>query len=803
MKNIIFSILALFFASTSILNGQTCPTTLQTGQNLVANPDFSQGYTGWTHDAGYTEFVSGNSNPGIIYAGSSAHFFNPGGFTDYDDHTPAPNNDNMMLMVDGLCTVGVKLWSQSNIPITPNTRYYFSVWISSLKNNPTDQGHLRFDINGTDLATAVNAPIAGQTWVQFETFWDSGPTPPATATISIENTTTTGCATEVDFAIDDINFIPGCSFADAGAQPSLGGNTTICGKGGSITLDAGIPVGLRTATTQVYWSDGVGGGTGTNPAFYSKTITTPGTYSVCVKQGSSCLKSDVVVISGTFSVDLGPDVVLCSPASKTLDAVFTGPGVKYKWYKSYPTRAGGNDSSQTFFVNTSGTYRVEVIDPICGTQWDEVIITSNAPVPTNATFCSPSTVNLSVSPVNSGKYKWWKTSTGTTPADLLQKGGASYSFAASGTTNYTYYAEDTSSFRTTIGPPLTNTGVYTGFGQRGVQNESKFVFDVLMPITIDSVYMYVIVYGCTTPIGFNIVNSTGTVIPGGAVNYSYTSAAGCVSGGTWQWVKVPANVSVPAGTGYRIEYAEPAGNNTDMSWYNAGMTWGTTYASAVKFVSPFTGQPANSVPGMWRWVITAGSGCARVPVVANYSCPLPIKLIDFSAVELGEGVSLNWSTETETNNGHFVIQRSSDGIHFSDINTIEGAGNSNAIINYNYIDYPESYSILYYRLKQVDLNGEYSFTKMVNVKKGLSNTSIYPSPLSQGESLNIKIGRESEKIKMVIIDVLGRKVLEQSFTNINHNGTVVTDPLSLEKGLYIVEISTDNQAASSERIIIQ
>lgn len=140
--------------------------------------------------------------------------------------------------------------------------------------------------------------------------------------------------------------------------------------------------------------------------------------------------------------------------------------------------------------------------------------------------------------------------------------------------------------------------------------------------------MYVIVYSCPATLAFNIVNSAGTVLPGGAITYSYSAGAGCTAGGTWQWVRVPANVSVPVGTNYRIEYAS---SGTGLGWFDGGMTWGTTYASSVRFVGPMSGMPASSVPGMWRWAISAGTPCARVPVKAIYECSLPVEFLNVAA----------------------------------------------------------------------------------------------------------------------------------------------------------------------------
>src|SRR5690606_21747870 len=112
-----------------------------------------------------------------------------------------------------------------------------------------------------------------------------------------------------------------------------------------------------------------------------------------------------------FSVDIGPDIVLCNPASATLDAGFTGPGVTYQWFLDGVAIAGA--TSQTYFLNTPGTYRVEVTDPACGMRSDEAIVTTNAAVPVNATYCiDGSTADVSV--IGTGNYKWFDAAVGGT-----------------------------------------------------------------------------------------------------------------------------------------------------------------------------------------------------------------------------------------------------------------------------------------------------------------------------------------------------------------------------------------------------
>jgi hypothetical protein len=133
-----------------------------------------------------------------------------------------------------------------------------------------------------------------------------------------------------------------------------------------------------------------------------------------------------------------------------LNAGYSGPGVTYLWKKGGVSAPAPNNA-QTYFVNTAGTYSVEVTDPVCGMRSDAIIITSNAPTAVNSTFCPTQSVTLSVNPVNSGKYKWWNHPTATAAGNLVQKGGNTYTFSASAASTYTFYVEDTASFRTTIG----------------------------------------------------------------------------------------------------------------------------------------------------------------------------------------------------------------------------------------------------------------------------------------------------------------------------------------------------------------
>src|SRR4051812_27862818 len=95
-----------------------------------------------------------------------------------------------------------------------------------------------------------------------------------------------------------------------------------------------------------------------------------------------------------------------------------------------------------------------------------------------------------------------------------------------------------------------------------------------------------------------------------------------------------------------------------------------------------------------------------------------VELISFKAEKASENVILNWSTASEKNNDYFVVERSTDGIHFEPIGTVKGNGTSNQINYYTFEDHSFNSGILYYRLKQVDLDNKYEYSKIkaVNVE---------------------------------------------------------------------------------------
>ena len=114
---------------------------------------------------------------------------------------------------------------------------------------------------------------------------------------------------------------------------------------------------------------------------------------------------------------------------------------------------------------------------------------------------------------------------------------------------------------------------------------------------------------------------------------------------------------------------------------------------------------------------------------------LPIELVYFTAEEFGGGVRFAWETASELNNDYFTIEYSINAVDFTELTTIEGAGTSTELKYYRYTDFSSNCGIVYYRLKQTDYDGKYSYSKIVSVtfaEKQITdsyNYFIYPNEI--------------------------------------------------------------------------
>ncbi len=172
--------------------------------------------------------------------------------------------------------------------------------------------------------------------------------------------------------------------------------------------------------------------------------------------------------------------------------------------------------------------------------------------------------------------------------------------------------------------------------------------------------------------------------------------------------------------------------------------------------------------------------------------PLPIVLTSFIAKEnyKNHSVVLSWITQTEINNDFFTIERSADGFNWEEVKRLKGAGNSNTSITYNEVDEVPLSGISYYRLKQTDFNGDFSYSAIQTVSFNSENEiAIYPNPVN--DVLTIK-------------NLCGNCLINIYNSNgqLIYTGTNSSINTSLwNNGLYNVVVINEKGIKHSERII--
>jgi len=280
-----------------------------------------------------------------------------------------------------------------------------------------------------------------------------------------------------------------------------------------------------------------------------------------------------------------------------------------------------------------------------------------------------------------------------------------------------------------------------------------------------------------------------TALPGGATIYR-----GLVNI-AWLTPKVP--VITPAATAtcniYNFSYAFENYFGTNIGITPGSEVWNFDDGSGD--LSGLGATPSHTFPsgsgGPYDVTLTfKDATCgqdwtATIPVTVT--CSAPVELISFNGVASAGGADLIWKTAMELNNDYFDLQRSTDGVHFSSIAEIKGAGTTKLALTYNYRDTEVSSGVVYYRLAQHDYDGTISYSKIIAVhfdKAGSTPVLVAPNPFSSSFVLS-KIFSEAATVS--VYDVYGR-LLEQKETSAEEFSVTLGEGLA--NGSYIVQYLT-------------
>ena len=207
---------------------------------------------------------------------------------------------------------------------------------------------------------------------------------------------------------------------------------------------------------------------------------------------------------------------------------------------------------------------------------------------------------------------------------------------------------------------------------------------------------------------------------------------------------------------------------------------GTTWDAITAFASPSTAGTTYS--------ITKAGWSNFSPFAVFSEVILPVELISFTGKTQQGKALLSWETASEKFNDGFEVERSFEGANFEKIGYVKSTGNVQTKQYYNFVDY-NSQPTAYYRLKQVDTDGSFNYSKIITLTndggKGKSTIYAYPNPVS--DALNVKTV-VSETSELEIVDVVGRVVHKQKV----ESGNYEIPTSDLVKGVYIVRLTNRN-----------
>jgi hypothetical protein len=227
-------------------------------------------------------------------------------------------------------------------------------------------------------------------------------------------------------------------------------------------------------------------------------------------------------------------------------------------------------------------------------------------------------------------------------------------------------------------------------------------------------------------------------------------------------------------------------------------TWVPVGAS---FTLPSTG---NFIVKSIRIILADGTvgGCGNdfaMDDVKFAQCPeggqLPVEFLGINASQKGSGVSIEWSTAQEVNSSRFDIEKSADGnANWDLVASINASGNSSVVKNYNAYDAKPLNGINFYRIKEVDKDGNFKYSKTVRVNLNFSETgvSVLANPFHGSLSVDFSSAIE-QSVSARLVDITGRQIAtEKWIIPAGNSRENFSNAGGLQQGMYILNISNAN-----------
>jgi hypothetical protein len=230
---------------------------------------------------------------------------------------------------------------------------------------------------------------------------------------------------------------------------------------------------------------------------------------------------------------------------------------------------------------------------------------------------------------------------------------------------------------------------------------------------------------------------------------------------------------------------------------NSGSPWtfnGTHAVATGSNTSPVVNRTGMNVLGHY------GIGSSNVNA-------LPIELLYFKAKAAGNKVELTWATSAEKDNDFFTVERSTDGRNFDVLLTKPGAGDSRVTLTYNAYDERPTGNLIYYRLKQTDFDGKFTYSEIASVRmeKSTANArlkteSVGPNPFTDSFRMQFML-EEAAEAELTITSINGQLVHREKIEGASGmNNYEFYDQQGLKPGIYIVAIATAEERITQKLV---
>jgi uncharacterized protein YjdB len=246
---------------------------------------------------------------------------------------------------------------------------------------------------------------------------------------------------------------------------------------------------------------------------------------------------------------------------------------------------------------------------------------------------------------------------------------------------------------------------------------------------------------------------------------------------------------------YNLFPANPGGSTTGIRVYQYHGSFGGgglfDYSGDIEIITPTVVW--NSVNSRWEMTINVNGFCGFfIGTIPNV--PLPVTLLTFSGYRNGNHNLLKWTTASEVDNLGFQVERSSDGLNYTSIgfvNSLAPNGNSNALLNYTFIDNNISGSKQYYRLRLVDIYRREKLSNVILIKGNrptlLSIDGLYPNPANNIVNVIVDAPNHDE-VTLLVTDVNGKLLMKQEAVVESGVNTIPVNITRFVNGSYFVKI---------------